>query len=1278
MKTRLLFTNLYLLIFTVLPGQVDQKSGLLKEFNHKQEQQIFFTENKGQVSDQYHQPRPDVLFSGEAGGMVYHLRKDGISYQLYRVESWREAGEREKQPGREREQIPDTTTVYRTDINWLGINPDYKVVKGQVRLGYENYYLAVCPEGVSGVRSFERVTYKDIYPGIDLQWYDNHGRLEYDFVVAPGIDYRQIRWEIKGAEALSISESGELVIQTPLGEIREQAPVAYQGEKGVAAEWDLKDQTIGFKVSAYDPALPLIIDPIVLLRQWGTYYGGAEIDRAYTSVLDDSLNIYMVGSTPSMTSIATTGAYQSTYGGGFSDGFLVKFNNDGIRQWATYYGGTGDDAMLGCTIDNDNSSGIYVTGGTSSNSGIATVGSHQSNFGGTQDAFLVKFNLQGGRQWATYYGGTRSESSRSCVLDGSSNIYITGSTFSTSGIATAGSHQSSLSGSGLDSDAFLVKFDSGGVRQWGTYYGGSKDDVGIVCVLGDSSEVYLAGYAASISSIASPGSHQPNYGGGNIDAFIAKFSDDGVRQWATYYGGTNSDFLGDCAVDSSSNIFCTGMTFSANAIASSGSHQVSLNGQNDAYLVKFNRNGVRQWATYYGGSYLEGGDACVVDDSLNIYLIGESWSDTSIATPGAYQISRAGRGDVMLVKFDSNGIRQWGSYYGGAEIDNPNDCLLDNSYDIYITGETNSVSGIASTGSHQASYGGDSRDGFLVKFIQCYTTASTLTDSACSHYTSPSGLYTWTTSGIYTDTILNARGCDSIISIDLKIKNTFDTINASVCDSLISPSGNYTWATNGIYTDTLPNASGCDSVITVNLTVNNSSVTINPVVCDSLISPSGNYVWTATGTYLDTLLNTAGCDSIITVNLTVNSNNSAVVNTIVCDSLVSPSGRYTWFTSGSYIDTVPNTAGCDSIIMINLTVKSTSSVTINPVVCDSLISPSGNYVWTATGIYLDTLLNAAGCDSIITVNLTVNNNSSSINRIVCDSLVSPSGRYTWFTSGSYMDTVPNTAGCDSVITINLTIDNSSATFNPVVCDSLVSPSGKYVWQLTGIYTDTIPNVVGCDSIMTFNLTVNSTTLSTINRRVCKSYISPSGNYTWINNGTYTDTILNAKGCDSIITINLTVDPADTGVTQNGINLIADAQTAIYQWIDCSNNTPVNGAVSRSFIPTTNGSYAVIVTENGCTDTSACYLINSVSLGEALTSGNIVLYPNPTKGAVTIEVGERQEEVRISLSDVSGQKLKSWSFEQTETVELTIEGASGIYLLHISSGEQEAVFRLVKE
>ncbi len=697
---------------------------------------IEFIENKGQIADQNGNVNYDVLFIAEVPYGTVTIRRDGISCSFIKRNQEKLKAQREKMLSKEKfdklneledEAIP--TEIYRVDMRLKGSNFNPNFEQFEMTEDYNNYYLAHCPDGITHVRKFKTVKLSDVYPNIDFVVYaNNDGLVQYDFVVKPGANPNSINFEFEGAKDVEITSDGTLKVETPLGSIEQKAPVAYQ-------PYDLNDylnsrdfcsqspvpssqthftknsnNTISFNIANYDQSKPLIIDPPT--RLWGTYFGGIIEDYGYSVATDDSGYVYLAGETNSSKAIATTGSHQSSHGD-WDDAFLVKFNSNGARQWGTYYGGIGID--FGYSVATDGSGYVYLTGETTSIDAIATAGSHQISYDGNHDAFLVKFNSSGVRQWGTYYGGSDNEKGLSVVTDGLGYAYLAGLTTSLNSIATAGSHQSTYGGSGIfGGDAFLVKFDCDGVRQWGTYYGGNYDDYGKSVTTDGFGYVYLTGSTYSSNSIATAGSHESSFGG----AFLVKFNSNGVRQWGTYYGGGAGDVGNSVATDGSGNIYLAGETWSRYSIATDSSHQSYFGGDYDAFLVKFNSNGVRQWGTYYGGSSEDYGNSVATDGSGYVYLTGRTTSSNAIATAGSHQSSNGGGyyiSDAFLVKFNSNGVREWGTYYGGSDYDMGNSVATDGSGNVYLAGETYSSDSIPTAGSHQSSFGGWI-DAFLVKF----------------------------------------------------------------------------------------------------------------------------------------------------------------------------------------------------------------------------------------------------------------------------------------------------------------------------------------------------------------------------------------------------------------------------------------------------------------------------------------------------------------------------------------------------------------------------------
>jgi len=240
---------------------------------------------------------------------------------------------------------------------------------------------------------------------------------------------------------------------------------------------------------------------------------------------------------------------------------------------------------------------------------------------------------QASRLWATYYGGADWEEGTSVATDRLGNVYVTGWTYSTTGIASGG-FQNTFGG-GVD--AFLVKFDASGNRLWATYYGGSGNEEGYDVTTDTAGNVYLCGYTTSSTGIAS-GGFQNTYGGGTSDGFLIKFNASGGRIWGTYYGGTGEDVSQGVTIDKAGNILLVGDTRSTTNIASGGfQNSPGGGGLHDAYLVKFNSAGARTWSTYYGGPQMIR-DMVLLPTRVEIFLFQESAEAQRVSLPEDFKV----------------------------------------------------------------------------------------------------------------------------------------------------------------------------------------------------------------------------------------------------------------------------------------------------------------------------------------------------------------------------------------------------------------------------------------------------------------------------------------------------------------------------------------------------------------------------------------------------------------------------------------------------------------
>ncbi|MCD6011229.1 MAG: surface protein [Flavipsychrobacter sp.] len=676
---------------------------------------LSFIENKGQITDQFGNARNDIQFKlAAANGLNIFIGNGAIHYQFGNCDN----PEKSQIPNSSiilslsKGQTPDNTpsayTMYRMDVELVGANKNAKVITEQGQEYFERYFTAAFGEKGATAHAFKRIIYKDVYPKIDWVLYTAGDHLKHEFVVHEGGKVSDIKLKYGGATNLTLDKDGQLIAKTPQGTITEQTPYSYNTNKQeVKCSFKLQDSILSYTVADYTGTL--VIDPTLA---WATYFGGNNNDQSWGVATDGSGNVFITGFTYGSAGIATSGAYQTTLAG-IQDAYIAKFNPAGSIQWATYYGGSGGERGYG--IATDGSGNVYITGNTSSTSGVATPGAYQVIYGGgMNDAFIAKFDGTGTIQWATYYGGNFDDHGYKIASDGSGNVYITGWTGSTTGIATSGAYQTAYGGGVFE--AFLAKFNSAGTIQWATYYGGAADDVGYGITTDGTGNVYFTGSTSTTSGITTSGAYQTTYGGGAHDAFLTKFSGSGTIQWATYFGGSNGDDGYGVTTDGAGNVYVDGVTQSTSAIATSGAYQTTLAGSLDIFLAKFSSSGAILWGTYYGGSDIENQPGIAFDGTGNIFITGLTLSTSGIASAGAHQPAFGGVIDGFLAEFNSSGAIQWATYYGGSAEDRGTGIAADGLANIYISGYTLSTSGIATSGTYQATFAGGI-DAFLAKFL---------------------------------------------------------------------------------------------------------------------------------------------------------------------------------------------------------------------------------------------------------------------------------------------------------------------------------------------------------------------------------------------------------------------------------------------------------------------------------------------------------------------------------------------------------------------------------
>lgn len=291
--------------------------------------------------------------------------------------------------------------------------------------------------------------------------------------------------------------------------------------------------------------------------------------------------------------------------------------------------------------------------------------------------------------------------------------------------------------------------------------------------------------------------------------------------------------------------------------------------------------------------------------------------------------------------------------------------------------------------------------------------------------------------------------------------------------------------------------------------------------------------------------------------------------------------------------------------------------------------------------------------------------NSTLNVTMCNSYLWPSNSQTYSASGTYTTSAASVSGCDSIITLNLTIlDSSSSSIGVTMCNEYTWNSNTYTTSGTYMYTTT--NVVGCDSVAVLYLTINDSSSSTINITACDSYTWNNVNYTI--GGAYTFNTINAVGCDSIATLNLIINTVNTSVTSFGSMLESDLIGATsYQWVDCDNNfTFVTNETAQQFYPTLEGNYAVIVEASSCVDTSACFSVFPWSINEMASEFQMQLFPNPFLSKLYVSLHNQLENGSLKIMSVPGSKVYEMNNINGKQFELNLDELNeGVYFLYLT-------------
>ncbi|MBI2270881.1 MAG: SBBP repeat-containing protein [Bacteroidetes bacterium] len=1107
-----------------------------------------FTENKGQIIDMNKQLRPDVLYKGDGGGTDVYIRKTGISYVITNMadlirnaeENADEAiskglirDEADEQLYKDNFMQNSTLKGYRVDVNFSGCNENIQTINNDKIPGLVNFYKAYCPEGITGITQYNKITYKNVYKGIDIVYYGGkeHG-LKYDIIVNPGGRPGDIKLTYSGMDNILMNED-KIQVKTEMGVVLEWIPKVYQNIDGkeIAIRSTYKrlseengNTRIGFNISNYNRNYPLIIDP------WITYYGGSGADVAVANANDKLGNIITTGRTSSINFPVTVGVFQTAFSAAsYSDAFVVSFQSNGnIRNFATYYG-----ASQGLGICSDASNNVIFCGNAVAGFPIGNVGLnvvHQPFYG---IGFIVKLNNLGMRQFSTFYNGVI----RDVRTDNQNNIVGVGETSSAAGISTAGAFQSALGGSATSKiNVFIVKFQPNGQRIWGTYFGGNNspnvnnDKGNGIAVDQVTNEIYITG-ATQGNFPVTAGCHQFIFGGGSIsnvintDAFLAKFLPGGNRLWATYYGGNQVDFGAAIAVDGAGDIIIVGSTCGPGGIglfATAGAFQTAFGGgYADGFVAKFDANGVRKWGTLLGGTgsgspYDEEPMGVDCDVNNNIVVGGDTYSHNFPVTSCAYQTVFAGTEDNFITTLDQAGNLLCSGFIGTGNSSSPN---------------------------NESGHGG----GGCISVFGCY--AYLAGTSACTYPVTP-GAFQTTCGGV-----VGIEG-DATIS-QFNIKSCGLSV-ASTQTVSVTTSSAVSCACNG--SATLNLVAGC-KIPPFSYYYNNGMQTINTSSSSNTVNNlcPGTYTYTVTMT-CDTLYGNftiAGPAATFVPNITiVNASCSSSTGSFVITSV----------TNGNPVYTISE--GVITIASNVNTPYTVSSVSV------------GTHIYVITG--------SNGCSTSFTINITNTGSKPNVNAGLMQTITCTNPVKILNGSSSTIGAIPSWTGPGIVSGANTFTPsvNAPGTYTLTVSDgACVSISTVVVTQspLLGVGFSLPKWTCPPDAATATASAVNGTSPYNYLWSNGKTTVSVSG----LNAGTYVVTINDANGCTATGAVNVQKLPLplDTSSFDGSCSVQAQASVTPHGGILPYTYNWSNGSTNSSIVNVAAGYYTVSVSDaTGCITT----------------------------------------------------------------------------------------------
>ncbi len=678
---------------------------------------ITFIENRGQWGT-------PIEFMVRKPGMTAWLQRDGVTFQFEKRE------ERDKVKG------------IVMSIAFEGASEQVVLSGKQEQTANYNFFIGNDrSKWQSNVAGYAKVMYHRLYEGIDLCFREDNGWLEYDLLLSRSADLSDVVIRCEGLKELRIDENGILVMETEFGPITQKPPKAWYelasgGNLPVECQFrKIDEHSYGFYVPERDVALALVIDPGL---EWSTFLGGQDQDDCISIDLTASGDIIIAGATESVDFPTTTGAYDTTFVGGYSDAYISCISADGSQLlWSTFLGGDSIDVLFEVALDD--SDRVVVGGLTMSSDFPATPGAYDTTHNGAFDGVVACLSADGSQLlYSTYLGTTMDDMIVALDVSNSGDAIVGGYTASSNFPTTPGAYDTTYNG-GIR-DAFVTRLSAdGSTLVYSTYLGGNNDDGWyyeypmitnsdyIMLVLDEERNVFITGSTLSPDFPTTPGAYDTTFNG-DWDNFITKLDATGSNLiYSTYLGGSSLDYTCLDAISLSENgmLAIGGVTWSSDFPTTPNAYDTTFNGgagDFDAFVSILDSTGSQLlYSTFIGGTGGLTGDVVtsMAFDPVGNVLIAGQCEYGFPTTPGAYDTTLNGPYDAFVGLLSPNGNGQadlvYCSYIGGNSSELAGDLAIIDDSTVVLIGSTVSSNFPTTPFVYDETFNGV-KDGFILRF----------------------------------------------------------------------------------------------------------------------------------------------------------------------------------------------------------------------------------------------------------------------------------------------------------------------------------------------------------------------------------------------------------------------------------------------------------------------------------------------------------------------------------------------------------------------------------